>query len=147
MPTPDQAPPSPSPSSRLSPDLQAELLRFAGANVSQVHRLQLRLAELLLSYAPPGAAGQLELAHGFVEGRTAAAALHEARQDCWTYVGSLACGCSVADSASAHAIMICLETDPGAHSPAALVEQVERSLRSGAAEADVLGVLRGARLD
>ncbi|HEX2877432.1 MAG TPA: hypothetical protein VHP33_39560 [Polyangiaceae bacterium] len=105
------------------------------------------MAELLLSYAPPGASGQLELALGFVEGRTDAAALHEARQDCWTYVGSLACGCSVADSASAHAIMICLETDATAHSPAALVEQVERSLRCGAAEVDVLRVLRGAQLD
>lgn len=109
--------------------------------------MQLRLAELLLSYAPPGAAAQLELALGFVDGRTGPAALHEARQDCWTYVGSLACGCSVADSASAHAIMICLETDASAHSPAALVEQVERSLRCGATEADVLGVLRGAHLD
>jgi hypothetical protein len=120
---------------------------LAEAGVPLVHRLQLRLAELLLSHAPPGATGQLELALGFVEGRADASALHEARQDCWTYVGSLACGCSVADSASAHAIMVCLETDPTAHSPAALAEQVERSLRCGASEADVLGVLRGAQLD
>lgn len=112
-----------------------------------MHRLQLRLAELLLDHAPPGATSQLELALGFVEGRTEAAALHEARQDCWTYVGSLACGCSIADSASAHAIMVCLETDATAHFPAALVEQVERSLRCGASEADVLAVLRGVQLD
>ena len=132
---------------RLSPDLAAELERLAVARVPQVHRLQLQLAGLLLDHAPPGANGQLELALGFVEGRTGAAALHEARQDCWTYVGSLACGCSIADSASAHAIMVCLEAVATAHSPAALVEQVERSLRCGATEADVLGVLRGAQLD
>jgi acyl-CoA reductase-like NAD-dependent aldehyde dehydrogenase len=139
--------PTPDTTQRFSAQLHAELVRFAEAKVPQVHRLQLRLAELLLNHAPPGATGQLELALGFVEGRTAAAALHEARQDCWTYVGSLACGCSVADSASAHAIMVCLETDATAHSPAALVEQVERSLRCGASEADVLGVLRAAQVD
>ena len=131
----------------LSPLLQAELGRFSTATVAQVHRVQLGLARLLLDQAPPGAAGQLEQAQGFVDGRVPAAALHEARQDCWTYVGSLACGCSVADSASAHAVMTCLETDDSAHVPSALAEQVERSLRCGATEGAVLGVLRGAQLD
>ena len=132
---------------RLSPELRSELSRFSGATVPQVHRLQLGLARLVLGQAPPGAVEQLELALGFVEGRVAGAALHEARQDCWTYVGALACGCSIADSASAHAIMTCLETDDTAHSPASLAEQVERSLRSGATEAEVLTVLRRAQLD
>jgi hypothetical protein len=132
---------------RLSPELMAELGRFSSATVEQVHRLQLGLARLVLDQAPPGAVGQLELALGFVEGRVPAAALHEARQDCWTYVGSLACGCSIADSASAHAIMTCLETDDTAHAPSGLSEQVERSMRCGATQAAVLGVLRGAQLD
>jgi hypothetical protein len=131
----------------LSPQLNAELGRLGGATVEQVHRLQLGLARLVLEQAPSGAAGQLELALGFIDGRVPAAALHEARQDCWTYVGSLACGCSIADSASAHAIMICLETDDSAHAPSDLSEQVERSLRCGATEAAVLAVLRGAQLD
>ena len=131
----------------LSPLMQAELGRFSSATVEQVHRLQLGLAHLVLDQAPPGAIGQLVLAQGFVDGRVSAAALHEARQDCWTYVGSLACGCSIADSASAHAIMTCLETDDSAHVPGGLAEQVERCLRCGATEAAVLGALRCGQLD
>ena len=131
----------------LCPELRSELSRFSGATVRQVHRLQLSLARLVLGQAPPSAEPQLELALGFIEGRVEGAALHEARQDCWTYVGSLACGCSIADSASAHAIMTCLETDDTAHSPASLAEQVERSLRCGATDAEVLTVLRRAQLD
>jgi len=131
----------------FSPELRAALLRVQGATAAQVHRLQLAFAQLLLAHAPPAAAEQLALASGFLEGRVPAGALHEARQDCWTYVGSLACGCSVADSASAHAIMTCLETDAAAHSPAGLAEQLERALRCGATEAELLGVLHGAHLD
>ncbi len=134
------------PVSRHSQELRAALGRFDGAGAEQVHRLQLSLARLLLGHAPPSAPGQLALALDFVEGRASPAALHEARQDCWIYVGSLACGCSVADSASVHAIMTCLETDDAAHSPLSLAEQVERSLRGGAAEAEVLAVLRGGQL-
>jgi hypothetical protein len=104
------------------------------------------LAQLLLAHAPPSASGQLDLAQGFIEGRAPPEALHEARQDCWTYVGSLACGCSVADSASAHAIMTCLETDAAAHAPDRLAEQLERALRCGAAEADLLRVLGSVQL-
>jgi hypothetical protein len=131
----------------LSPQLKTELGRFSSATVEEIHRLQLGLAQLVLDQAPAGAVGQLQLARGFLEGRVSAAALHEARQDCWTYVGSLACGCSIADSASAHAIMTCLETDDSAHLPGSLSEQVERSLRCGATEAAVLGVLGLAQVD
>lgn len=137
----------PAPLPRLSVALSAALQRFSAASSAQVHRLQLALAELLLAHAPPAASAQLELARGFIEGRIPAESLHEARQDCWTYVGSLACGCSVADSASAHALMTCLETDDAAHSPAGLAEQVERALRSGASEAELLRTLSAARLD
>jgi hypothetical protein len=131
----------------LSPLLKAELGRFSSATVQEIHRLQLGLAHLVLDQAPPGAGAQLALAQGFVEGRVSRAALHEARQDCWTYVGSLACGCSITDSASAHAIMTCLEADDSAHGPGGLCEQVERCLRCGAPEAAVLGVLRERQLD
>jgi hypothetical protein len=131
----------------LSAELQLALGRFAGATVAQVHGLQLGLAQLLLAHAPPAASGQLALARGFLEGRVPAGALHEARQDCWTYVGSLACGCSVADSASAHAVMTCLETDDAAHSPDGLAEQLERALRCGATETELLRVLGSVQLD
>jgi hypothetical protein len=96
---------------------------------------------LVLEQASPSAPQQLELATAFIEGRARAEELMEAKQDCWTYVGSLACGCSLADSASAHAILICLETAPDAHSPAALREQVERVLRCGVDELAALRVL------
>jgi hypothetical protein len=137
----------PAPFAALSPDLHVALGRFAAATPVQVHRLQLGLAHLLLGHAPPAAAEQLALALGFIEGRVPAGALHEARQDCWTYVGSLACGCSLADSASAHAVMTCLETDDGAHSPDGLAEQLERALRCGATEPDLLRVLGSVHLD
>ena len=112
-----------------------------------MHVLQVGLARLALDQAPPAAAGQLELALQVIEGHAEQAELREARQDCWTYVGSLACGCSIADSASAHAIMTCLETDAGAHTPAALGEQVERILRCGVSEARILSVLDARQLD
>jgi len=137
----------PAPPTVVTPELQAALRRFSGATAAQVHRLQLGFAELLLAHAPPAASAQLGLALGFLEGRVPAEALHEARQDCWTYVGSLACGCSVADSASAHAVMICLETDDSAHSPDSLAEQLERALRCGATEAELLHALVSAHLD
>jgi hypothetical protein len=81
------------------------------------------------------------LAIAFIEGRATASELSSARQDCWTYVGSLACGCSIADSASAHSVMTCLETDPAAHSVAALGEQAERIARCGVEEARILAAL------
>jgi hypothetical protein len=131
----------PADSSVLSPALSASLAGFGAASPRAIHRLQVGLARLVLEQAPPAAPGQLALAVAFIEGRAAAADLLDARQDCWTHVGSLACGCSVADSASAHAIMTCLETDPAAHSPAALVEQAERILRCGVVEAQIVAVL------
>jgi hypothetical protein len=130
----------------LPPAVAAALEPLSGLQPAQVHRLQVGLAELVLSQAPPAALGQLELARAFIEGRADAAALRDARQDCWSYVGSLACGCSVSDSASAHAIMTCLETERSAHEPAALAEQVERILRCGVSEARVMTLLEGQRL-
>src|SRR6478736_1174489 len=94
----------------FSPALSDALEALSGLDSARVHRLQVGLAELVLPQAPPGAAAQLELARAFIEGRAQPAALRDAQQDCWSYVGSLACGCSVSDSASAHAIMTCLET-------------------------------------
>lgn len=88
------------------------------------------------------ASTQLDLARAFIEGRADAAALRDARQDCWSYVGSLACGCSISDSASAHAVMTCLEAESSAHEPPALAEQVERIARCGVDEARIMAVLR-----
>lgn len=127
--------------SALSPALRAALEALSGLGPARVHRLQVGLAELVLPQAPPGAVGQLELARAFIEGRAEPAALREAQQDCWTYVGSLACGCTVSDSASAHAIMTCLETSPSARDGAALREQVERVARCGVSEQQIIAVL------
>lgn len=124
-----------------SPELQARLAAFGAASPEAIHRLQVGLARLVLEQAPPAAVGQLTLALAFIEGRAAASELRDARQDCWTYVGSLACGCSMADSASAHSIMTCLETEAAAHSLAALTEQAERIVRCGVDEARILAVL------
>jgi hypothetical protein len=129
-------------SSRLSPEISAAVTAFGASPPPAVHRLQVGLARLVLDQAPPGAALQLELACAFIEGRSDAAELLAARQDCWTYVGSLACGCSLADSASAHAIMSCLEPDAEAHSNGALAEQIERVMRCGVDEAAILQILR-----
>jgi hypothetical protein len=134
------------PEPQLSPEILAALGTHAHAPVVEVHRLQIALARLVLEQAPPAAASQLALAHAFLENRASATELKEARQDCWVHVGSLACGCSVADSASAHAIMTCLETDDAAHASGTLVEQVERVLRCGAPELGILGVLREPQL-
>jgi|SRR4051812_40591581 len=126
---------------RPSPALTARLAAFGASLPEAIHRLQVGLARLVLDQAPPAAAGQLTLALAFIEGRAAASELSCARQDCWTYVGSLACGCSIADSASAHSIMTCLETDAAAHSVTALAEQAGRILRCGVDEARILAVL------
>ncbi|HYQ18361.1 MAG TPA: hypothetical protein VEQ58_21445 [Polyangiaceae bacterium] len=124
------------------PEFSAALAAASQSSPAAVHRLQVGLARLVLDLAPPAAPQQLELAAAFIEGRAESSALTEARQDCWIYVGSLACGCSLADSASAHAIMTCLEPSPDAHSPQALLEQVERVLRCGVERAQVLQVLQ-----
>lgn len=110
-----------------------------------MHFAQIELARLVLDRAPPAASSQLELATAFLLGRVHAEELRDARQDCWTYVGSLACGCSLADSASAHAIMTCLETDTAAHTATSLREQAERVQSCGATEAQILGALAAVR--
>lgn len=126
---------------QLFPAIQRALARLAHAPSEQVHRLQVGLARLVLDQAPPSAPQQLALALAFIEGHAQRAQLHDAKQDLWTYVGSLACGCSIADSASAHAVLSCLETDEASHSSAALTEQVIKVLRCGVVEISILRVL------
>ena len=125
----------------LSPRISLALDARPHAEPAAVHRLQVGLAGLVSAQASPAAPEQLALASAFIEGRAQPEALLDAQQDCWAYVGSLACGCSLADSASAHAILTCLDTRAEAHSAAALREQVERVLRCGASEAAVLAIL------
>jgi hypothetical protein len=107
----------------------------------QIQRVEIELAELIIPHAPPGAPAQLELARALIEGRGSVSALREARQECWAYAGSLACGCSTADSASSQAMLACLDPDPAAHHVQSLIEQTERILRCGVAEERVLAVL------
>jgi hypothetical protein len=121
--------------------IEEALALHVAASSRVVHELELGLARLLLAHAPPGARQQLELAEAFLRGEASARDLKSAQQDCWTYVGSLACGCSVADSASGAAFLACLEADSTAHTPAALGEQVTRALRAGIAESAILAVL------
>jgi hypothetical protein len=129
--------------SGLSPRILEALTACAHFEPATVHRLQVGLAGLVSEQASPSASQHLALATAFIEGRARREELKEAQQDCWTYVGSLACGCSVADSASAHAILICLETAADAHAALALREQVERVLRCAVAETSVLAILEG----
>jgi hypothetical protein len=131
---------------RFSPEISELLARFREAPSQVVHRLQVGLARLVLDQAPPSASSQLQLAVAFIEGRVGEPELRDARQDCWTFVGSLACGCSISDSASAHAVMTCLESDEAAHGASSLSDQIMRVLRCGVSEAEILTVLRDAEL-
>ncbi len=125
----------------LSAAIEAALRLHVGSSPREVHSLQIRLARLLLQHGPPAVAEQLRLAEAFLLGEVSAAELRGAEQDLWTYVGSLACGCSVADSASGAAFLVCLAAETSSHTPAALAEQAERALRAGAPEQAVLAVL------
>jgi hypothetical protein len=125
----------------ITPSVQEALALHAGASSAVVHELELRLAGLLRDHAPAGGREQLEVAERYLAGQADLAELRSAQQDCWSYVGSLACGCSVADSTSGAAFLACLNGDPSAHTTLALAEQAERALRAGASEAQVLAVL------
>ena len=126
---------------RFSADVQEALALHAATGARALHALEVRLAKLLLAHGPVDARAQLELAERFLAGGASTEELRSAQQDCWTYVGSLACGCSVADSASGAAFLSCLDGDAEAHTAARLAEQVERALRAGASESAVLAVL------
>ncbi len=130
----------------IAPSLEAEARR-AAANAENLHRLKLELAKLVLSQASPSAVNQLHLVERFLEGQASAAELADARQDAWAYVGSLACYCSPTDSASAQAVLSCLETGPAAHTGDSLLEQVERVLLCGISERALLEVLIGCRAE
>ena len=123
------------------PSIEEALSLHAASDSRSLHELEVGLARLLLPHGPADAQRQLELAAVFVRGAAAARDLKSAQQDCWSYVGSLACGCSVADSASGAAFLACLEPEPSAHTPAALAEQVTRALRAGASADAILAVL------
>jgi hypothetical protein len=128
--------------SSLSAAIQAAARRHAEAGPAAIQRLKLRLAALVAPQAPANAVNHLALAQRFVDGAASSGELLDARQDVWAYVGSLACYCSPTDSASAQAILACLESSPAAHASASLPEQVERVLCCGVSEAQVLSVLR-----
>lgn len=114
------------------------------AAAREVHRLKIALAELVLRVAEPAAFRQLEVARRFLESTATAAALADARQDCWTHIGSLACYCTPTDSLASQAILACLEADESRHLPGSLSEQVVRVLRCGVPGELVLRVLRDA---
>ncbi len=122
--------------------VQDAVERYRGADATTLHRLAVELAKLLAAQAPPAALNQLALAERFLEGQASAADLGSARQDCWTYIGSLACNCSVTDTASAQAILSCLEPDREQHSFSSLCEQIRRVLQCDVAPALVVQSLR-----
>ncbi|MGC4092822.1 MAG: hypothetical protein QM756_34045 [Polyangiaceae bacterium] len=117
------------------------VLDDAPLDARALHAMKLALARLVLGQASPNAVNQLDLAQRFLEGNATLAELHDARQDAWTYIGSLACYCSVTDSASAQAVLACLEADASAHTLQSLSEQVERVLRCRVPESEVERVL------
>jgi hypothetical protein len=124
-----------------SPAIEEALSLHATTPPRAVHERELLLARLLLAHGPAGAQQILQLARDFLDGLATAEELRSAQQDCWAYVGSVACACSVADSAAGAAFLACLESDGAAHTPAALAEQARRALQAGVAELEVLAVL------
>lgn len=108
----------------------------------ELHRLKIALAELVLRAAEPDASRQLEIARLYLESGATAAELADARQDCWTHIGSLACYCTPTDSLASQAILCCLEAEQSQHTPASLSEQAARVLRCGAPAELVLRALR-----
>jgi hypothetical protein len=125
----------------LSADIEAAVLAHARADARAIQRLELGLAELVCELGPPGSRQHLDLVAHQLDGIDVEGELREARQDCWSYQGSQACGCSAADVASAAAIMACSEPAAAAHALAGLTEQVWRVLRCGIGAERVLAVL------
>ena len=125
----------------VSPALRAAVQRYEHASPRALPRVKISLARLVLGEASPQAVQQLELAEHYLSGSASAQELREARADAWAYVGSLACHCSITDSASSTAVLSCLESDEGAHGLASLLEQTERVLRCGVPEASVANAL------
>ena len=83
--------------SGLSADIEAAVRAHATADARAIQRLELGLAELVCELGPPGSRQHLALVAQHLDGVDVAHELREARQDCWTYQGSQACGCSAAD--------------------------------------------------
>lgn len=123
------------------PEIEAALQAHVGADGRTIQRLELGLAELVVELGPPGSREHLALVARHLAGEDVARELSEARQDCWSYQGSQACGCTPADAAAAQAMMVCSEPDARAHDRASLTEQVSRVLRCGVAGERVLAVL------
>jgi hypothetical protein len=125
----------------LSPRILAEARRYEWARPRALHRSKIALARLVASEAPPQALQQLELAAEYVRGNASAEELARARQDSWAYIGSLACYCSVSDSASSQAILNCLESDDGAHTLTSLIEHSQLVVECGVSEDRIVEAL------
>jgi hypothetical protein len=125
----------------LPPRILAEARRYERARPRALHRSKIALARLVASEAPPQALQQLELAAEYVRGNASAEELARARQDSWAYIGSLACYCSVSDSASSQAILNCLESDDGAHTLTSLIEHSQLVVECGVSEDRIVEAL------
>ena len=132
--------------SSLPATLVSSAERHASASPRAIWQLEIELARLVLSQAPPSAVGQLELAERFLRGSADVHDLTDARQDAWIYIGSLACYCTRNDSASAAAVLACLEPDESQHTYGPLLEQLQRLQLCGVPEAETLRVLEAAQV-
>jgi hypothetical protein len=137
---------TPPPDPESSALVEAALRRHERATPHTLHRLKLALAKLVASTASPSAQNQLGLVERFLEGRALAAELSDAKQDAWAYIGSLACYCSRTDSASAQAVLSCLEADDAAHTFASLREQAARVAACGIESAALIPALEDVAL-
>lgn len=117
---------------------------FYGASPRAVHRAKVELAKLVLAEAPPQAVRQLELAERFLSGEANDAELATEKTEVWTYIGSLACYCTVSDSASAQAVLSCLESEDRHHTIESLFEQIERVSRCRVDAARMMAALKRA---
>jgi hypothetical protein len=126
----------------LAASIDAVVFALGAAGSARIHRGELQLARLLLDRSPHAAALQLELVERHLAGEVVTEGLNEARQDCWSYVGAIACGCTPAESAAAQAVFACLVDDASAHNATSLAEQVERVRRCGVSGERILAVLQ-----
>lgn len=102
-----------------------------------VQRVKRRLLELARPSLPPVAFPLLELVDRYLEGEPLEGELAEGRADVWAQVGTLACYCSVDDSAALRSVLAVLETDEGAHAPSSLERFAEDVAILGVAPAAI----------
>lgn len=103
-----------------------------------VHRAKAELLETVRSSLPPFAQRLLPLVQRYLDGEAVEHELREGRADVWAHLGTLACYCTVDESASLRSVLSALESEVGAHDEASL-EGFLRDLALVGASTEALG--------